>query len=118
MAWLKCEFMLDKIGETFDGVITADRLRRPAQTFVEGSRDVLENDYYGSTLRRHRLVGARSKKVYQLAAPPGAGGRGHGAAADRPSRWSRRCPGEAGPAPTSGRRPRAANRAKEEAQAE
>ena len=27
-AWLKCEFLKDRIGEEFDGVIAADHLRR------------------------------------------------------------------------------------------
>jgi ribonuclease R len=75
IAWLKCEFMLDKIGEEFDGVITGVtsfgvfvQLR---DVFVEGLVHVtsLENDYYEFDAPRHRLVGARSKKVYQLAAP-------------------------------------------------
>jgi ribonuclease R len=75
IAWLKCEFMLDKIGEEFDGVITGVtsfgvfvQLR---DVFVEGLVHVtsLENDYYELDAPSHRLVGARSKKVYQLAAP-------------------------------------------------
>jgi ribonuclease R len=75
IAWLKCEFMLDKIGEEFDGVITGVtsfgvfvQLR---EVFVDGLVHVtsLENDYYELDASRHRLVGARSKKVYQLAAP-------------------------------------------------
>jgi ribonuclease R len=39
--------------------------------FVEGLVHVtsLENDYYEFDAPRHRLFGARTKKVYQLAAP-------------------------------------------------
>ncbi len=75
IAWLKCEFMLDRVGEEFDGVITGVmgfgvfvQLR---DVFVEGLVHVtaLENDYYELDAPGHRLVGARSKQVYQLAAP-------------------------------------------------
>ena len=75
IAWLKCEFMLDKIGEAFDGVITGVTgfgvFVQLQDVFVEGLVHVtsLENDYYELDAPRHRLVGARSKKVYQLAAP-------------------------------------------------
>jgi ribonuclease R len=75
IAWLKCEFMLDKIGETFDGVITGVMsfgvFVQLQDVFVEGLVHVtsLENDYYDHDAPRHRLVGARTRKVYQLAAP-------------------------------------------------
>ena len=75
IAWLKCEFMLDKIGESFDGVITGVTsfgvFVQLQDVFVEGLVHVtsLENDYYEFDAPKHRLVGARSKKVYQLAAP-------------------------------------------------
>jgi ribonuclease R len=75
IAWLKCEFMLDKIGEEFDGVITGVTsfgvFVQLQDVFVEGLVHVtsLENDYYELDAPSHRLVGARSKKVYQLAAP-------------------------------------------------
>jgi ribonuclease R len=75
IAWLKCEFMLDKIGGEFDGVITGVTsfgvFVQLQDVFVEGLVHVtsLENDYYELDAPRHRLVGARSKKVYQLATP-------------------------------------------------
>jgi ribonuclease R len=75
IAWLKCEFMRDKIGEEFDGVITGvtsfGAFVQLQDVFVEGLVHVtsLENDYYELDAPRHRLVGTRSKKVYQLAAP-------------------------------------------------
>jgi ribonuclease R len=75
IAWLKCEFMLDKIGEEFDGVITGVMsfgvFVQLQDVFVEGLVHVtsLENDYYELDAPGHRLVGARSKKVYPLAAP-------------------------------------------------
>ena len=75
IAWLKCEFMLDKIGQAFDGVITGVTsfgvFVQLQDVFVEGLVHVtsLENDYYELDAPKHRLVGTRSKKVYQLAAP-------------------------------------------------
>jgi ribonuclease R len=75
IAWLKCEFMLDKIGQEFDGVITGvtsfGAFVQLKDVFVEGLVHVtsLENDYYELDAPGHRLVGARSKKVYQLSAP-------------------------------------------------
>ena len=75
IAWLKCEFMLDKIGEEFDGVITGvtsfGAFVQLRDVFVEGLVHVtsLENDYYELDAPNHRLMGARSKKIYQLAAP-------------------------------------------------
>ncbi|MBW2269944.1 MAG: ribonuclease R [Deltaproteobacteria bacterium] len=75
IAWLKCEFMLDKIGEVFEGVITGVTsfgvFVQLQDVFVEGLVHVtsLENDYYEFDASRHRLFGARTKKVYQLAAP-------------------------------------------------
>ncbi len=75
IAWLKCEFMLDKIGDEFEGVITGVTsfgvFVQLQDVFVEGLVHVtaLENDYYEHDAPRQRLVGARSKKVFQLAAP-------------------------------------------------
>jgi ribonuclease R len=75
IAWLKCEFMLDKIGEEFEGVITGVTsfgvFVQLQDVFVEGLVHVtsLENDYYELDGPGNRLVGTRTKKVYQLAAP-------------------------------------------------
>ena len=71
--WLKCEYMLDKVGEEFDGMITAVTsfgiFVELDQIFVEGLVHVtsLQNDYYHFDAIKHRLVGERSKKVYRLA---------------------------------------------------
>ncbi len=73
--WLKCDFMLDKIGDEFDGVITGVTnfgvFVQLEDVFVEGLVHVtaLENDYYEFDASRHRLVGSRSKQIYQLASP-------------------------------------------------
>jgi ribonuclease R len=75
ISWLKCEFMFDKVGDEFDGVITGVAnfgvFVQLQDVFVEGLVHVtsLENDYYEFDAPAHRLVGARSKNVYQLAAP-------------------------------------------------
>ena len=75
IAWLKCDFMLDKIGDEFDGVITGVTnfgvFVQLEDVFVEGLVHVtsLENDYYEFDASKHRLVGTRSKRIYQLAAP-------------------------------------------------
>jgi len=74
IAWLKCEFMLDKIGEEFEGVITGVTsfgvFVQLQDVFVDGLVHVtsLENDYYELDAPRHRLMGTRTKKIYQLAA--------------------------------------------------
>ena len=75
IAWLKCDFMLDKIGDEFDGVITGVTnfgvFVQLEDVFVEGLVHVtsLENDYYEFDASKHRLVGTRSKQIYQLATP-------------------------------------------------
>jgi len=75
IAWLKCDFMLDKIGDEFDGIITGVTnfgvFVQLENVFVEGLVHVtsLENDYYEFDASKHRLVGSRSKQIYQLAAP-------------------------------------------------
>jgi ribonuclease R len=75
IAWLKCEFMRDKVGEVFEGVITGVTsfgvFVQLEDVFIEGLVHVtsLENDYYELDAPGHRLVGARTRKTYQLAAP-------------------------------------------------
>jgi len=71
--WLKCEFMLDKVGETFDGIVTGVA---PFGLFVELDRfyveglvhvTALSNDYYHHEADHFRLRGERTGKVYRLA---------------------------------------------------
>jgi ribonuclease R len=73
VSWLKCEFMLDRIGEEFEGTImgvtsfgvfvTLDDI------YVEGLIHVsaLGNDYFHYDPAAHRLVGERDGAVFQLA---------------------------------------------------
>ncbi len=70
--WLKCEFMLDKIGQVFDGIITGvtgfGLFVELRGVFVEGLVHVtsLRNDYYQFDPVGHRLHGERSGQVYRL----------------------------------------------------
>ena len=70
--WLKCEYMLDKIGQSFDGVITAvtgfGLFVELSGVYVEGLVHVtaLRNDYYRFDPVGHRLQGERSGQVYRL----------------------------------------------------
>ena len=71
-AWLKCEFMLDKLGQQFSGVINSVTafgiFVTLDEVFVEGLVHVtaLENDYYHYDEQSHCLFGERSKKRYSL----------------------------------------------------
>jgi ribonuclease R len=73
--WLKCEFMMDKIGEVFDGIITSVTgfgiFVELNEIYVEGLVHVtaLKNDYYHFDPVKHRLLGERTAKVYRLADP-------------------------------------------------
>ncbi len=73
--WLKCEYMLDKVGETFDGIVSAvtsfGLFVELNEIYVEGLVHVtsLENDYYKFDPVGHRLTGERSGKVYRLGDP-------------------------------------------------
>jgi ribonuclease R len=70
--WLKCEYMLDKIGETYAGIIssvTSFGIFVELQAiYVEGLVHVtaLGNDYYRYDPARHRLIGDRTHRIYRL----------------------------------------------------
>ncbi len=70
--WLKAEFMMDRIGEEFDGIISGVtsfgifvELR---DVFVDGLVHItaLGNDYYHFDASKHRLMGERTRKIYRL----------------------------------------------------
>jgi len=71
-AWLKCEFMLDKLGQQFNGVINSVTAFGIFVTlddiFVEGLVHVtaLKNDYYHYDEQSHCLFGEKSKIRYSL----------------------------------------------------
>lgn len=70
--WLKCEFMLDKVGKTYPGIITATTsfgiFVELQDIYVEGLVHVtaLGNDYYHFDPQRHWLMGERSNKIFRL----------------------------------------------------
>ncbi len=72
-AWLKCEYMMDKVGECFDGIVsgvTSFGLFVELQgIYVEGLVHVtsLSNDYYHFDPIKHCLTGERTHQVYSLA---------------------------------------------------
>ncbi len=70
--WLKCEFMKDRVGETFPGVITAvtgfGLFVELKDIYVEGLVHVtaLPGDYYHFDPVHHRLAGERSGRNFRL----------------------------------------------------
>ncbi|NNF52610.1 MAG: ribonuclease R [Gammaproteobacteria bacterium] len=70
--WLKCEFMQDKVGEVFDGIITGvtnfGLFVQLTKFHIEGLVHVtsLESDYYRHDPVRHCLVGERSGLTFGL----------------------------------------------------
>ncbi len=72
VGWLKCEFMMDKVGEEFDGIITGVTgfgiFVELNDIYVEGLVHVtsLNNDYYHFDHGKHRLTGERTATSYRL----------------------------------------------------
>jgi len=70
--WLKTEYMLDKIGESYDGIITGvtnfGLFIELKEIFVEGLVHVtsLGNDYYHFDPEKHRLLGERTGQSFRL----------------------------------------------------
>jgi len=70
--WLKCEYLLDKVGEEFAGVVTAvvgfGLFVELDDLFVEGLIHItgLPKDYYYHEAAHHRLVGERTRRVFRL----------------------------------------------------
>jgi ribonuclease R len=70
--WLKCEYMRDRVGETYPGVITAvtgfGLFVELSDIYVEGLVHVtaLPSDYYHFDAVHHRLSGERSGRSYRL----------------------------------------------------
>lgn len=75
MRWLKAEFMHDRIGEEFDGVISGVTefgiFVELLEIYVDGLVHVtaLDNDYFHFDPRHHRLLGERTRKIYRLSDP-------------------------------------------------
>ncbi len=73
--WLKCEYMLDKVGDTFPGIISGVTgfgfFVELKDIYVEGLVHVstLSNDYYTYDDKTHSLIAKRSNKKYSLGDP-------------------------------------------------
>lgn len=72
MAWLKCEFLKDHVGEEFDGVIGAvvpfGFFVELADIYIEGLVHVstLNGDYFHHDSAKHRLIGERTAVSFRL----------------------------------------------------
>jgi ribonuclease R len=72
MAWLKCEFLREHVGETFDGVIAAvvpfGFFVELEGIYIEGLVHIstLGGDYYHHDSAKHRLVGERTATSFRL----------------------------------------------------
>jgi ribonuclease R len=70
--WLKCEYMLDKIGESYPGIISSVTsfgiFVELQDIYVEGLVHItaLGNDYYHYDPARHWLMGERTNQIYRL----------------------------------------------------
>jgi ribonuclease R len=75
LAWLKCEYMSDKVGEVFHGVISGvssfGMFVELAEVYVDGLVHItsLPSDYYHFDPAHHRLRGERSGRIFRLANP-------------------------------------------------
>lgn len=73
--WLKCEFMMDKVGKEFDGVISGVTgfgiFVELADIYVEGLAHIstLPEDYYQFDPIKHALQGERSGRQFRLGDP-------------------------------------------------
>ncbi|MCI0749097.1 MAG: RNB domain-containing ribonuclease, partial [Nevskiales bacterium] len=72
MTWLKCEFMHDRVGEIFTGVVASvvnfGLFVELEGLYVEGLVHIssLKNDYYVHEAGAHRLRGERTGRIYTL----------------------------------------------------
>ncbi len=70
--WLKCEYMRDKVGQEFGGVISGVAgfgfFVELSEIFVEGMVSVrdLKDDYYVYDETHHQLIGERIGKIFRL----------------------------------------------------
>lgn len=70
--WLKCEFMLDKVGQVFEGIVSGVTgfgiFVTLKDIFVDGLVHItsLKNDYYRFDAIHHRLTGERTGTTYRI----------------------------------------------------
>jgi ribonuclease R len=73
--WLKCEYMMDKVGEDYEGIVSSvtsfGLFVELKDIYVEGLVHItaLDNDYYHFDPAGHRLRGERMGKTYRLGDP-------------------------------------------------
>ena len=73
--WLKCEFMMDRIGDVCPGIISGvtgfGMFVELTETYVEGLVHIstLPNDYYQFDSSKLTLTGEKSKRCYRLGDP-------------------------------------------------
>ena len=71
-AWLKCEFLQDKIGEVYDGVISAvtnfGLFVELTGLYIDGLVHIslLPDDYYHFDQPKQRLIGEHTRRTFQL----------------------------------------------------
>jgi ribonuclease R len=72
VSWLKCEFMQDRVGDSFDGLVTSvtgfGLFIELTDIYVEGLVHItaLPADYYNFDQVHHRLTGERSGRSFRL----------------------------------------------------
>ena len=72
MAWLKCEYLKDHVGEEYDGVIAAvvpfGFFVELSGVYIEGLVHVstLSGDYFHHDAAKHRLIGERTAMSFRL----------------------------------------------------
>jgi ribonuclease R len=72
VAWLKCEYLLEHVNKTFDGVVTAvtsfGLFVELKDLYIEGLVHVtmLKRDYYTFDQPGQRLIGERTREAYHL----------------------------------------------------
>ena len=72
MDWLKCEYMLDKVGQDFDGIISSVTgfgiFVELKDIYVEGLVHVtgLGDDYFQFDPSHHRMIGERTRQIFRL----------------------------------------------------
>lgn len=70
--WLKCEYLIDRVGEKYTGVVTAvtgfGLFVMLDDLYIEGLIHVtsLPKDYYYHEASQHRMIGERTGRVFRL----------------------------------------------------
>ncbi|MFT7300869.1 MAG: ribonuclease R [Porticoccus sp.] len=71
-SWLKCEYLVSRIGEEYDGVVASvtgfGLFIKLVDMYIEGLVHItgLPKDYYYHEAAHHRLIGERTHRVFRL----------------------------------------------------